>query len=102
MLPQPQTLARQAEVGVPLHPAVAPILIPLWRAIGMAEKLDLHLLEFARAEREIPRRDLVTKALAHLGDAERHANAGAIADVAKIDEDALRSLGPQERSVLLG
>ena len=41
--------------------------------VRMAEELDLHLLELARAEREIPRRDLVAKALADLGDAERNA-----------------------------
>ena len=39
----------------------------------MAEELDLHLLELARAEGEVPRRDLVAKALADLGDAERDA-----------------------------
>ena len=62
----------------------------------MAEELDLHLLELARAEREVPRRDLVAKALAHLGDAERHADARAVADVLEVDEDALGRFGPQK------
>ena len=68
----------------------------------MAEELDLHLLELARAEREIPRRDLVAKALAHLGDAERNADARAVEHVLEIDEDALGRLGAEEGRVLLG
>src|SRR5438876_9749174 len=57
MLTEAQSLASQAEVGVPLHPAVAPVLVPLRRALGMAKELDFHLLELARAEGEIARRD---------------------------------------------
>src|SRR5437667_12753903 len=68
----------------------------------MAEKLDLHLLKLARAKRKVPRRDLIAKALAHLGDAERDPHARAVADVAEIDKNALRGLRPQERRVLLG
>ena len=62
----------------------------------MAEELDLHLLELARAEGEVARRDLVAEALAHLGDAERHVDAAAVDDVLEVDEDALRRLGTQE------
>ena len=99
MLAQPQPLAGQAEIGVPLHPPIAPVLVPLPRRRRMAEELDLHLLELARAEREIPRRDLVAKALAHLRDAERHAHPRAVAHVLEIDEDALGRFRPQERRV---
>ena len=67
----------------------------------MAEELDLHLLELARAEREVARRDLVAEALAHLGDAERHADARAVEHVLEVDEDALGRLGPQEGGVFL-
>ena len=38
---------------------------------GVAEELDLHLLELARAEGAVLRRDLVAERLADLGDAER-------------------------------
>ena len=68
----------------------------------MAEELDLHLLELARAEGEIPRRDLVAEALADLGDAERNPHAGAVEHVLEVDEDALGRFGAQEGRVFLG
>ena len=67
----------------------------------MAEELDFHLLELARAKREVPRRDLVAEALADLGDAEGNADAGAVEHIFEIDEDALGRFGPQKRCVLL-
>ena len=59
----------------------------------MAEELDLHLLKLARAKRKVTRRDFVAKALAHLRDAKRHANASAIADVLEIDKNPLAVSG---------
>ena len=61
---QLQPLARQAEIDVPFHPPVAPVLVPLSRLVGVAEELNLHLLELAAAESEIPRRDLIAETLA--------------------------------------
>ena len=66
----------------------------------MAEELDLHLLELARAEGEIPRRDLVAKALADLGDAEGDLHPRAVHHVLEVDENALGGFGPQEGRVL--
>ena len=68
--------------------------------VRMAEELDLHLLELARAEREIPRRDFVAKALADLRDAERNPHARAVEHVLEVDEDALGRFRPQEGRVL--
>ena len=65
----------------------------------MAEELDLHLLELATAEREVPRRDFVAKALADLGDAERNLHAGAVEHVLEVDEDALGRFGTKEGRV---
>ena len=62
----------------------------------MAEELDLHLLELARAEGEISRRDLVTKALADLANAEGQPHAGAVEHVLEVDENALGRFGPQK------
>ena len=59
------------------------------------EVLDLHLLELARPEGEVARRDLVAKRLADLGDAERQLAAHGVQHVAEVDEDPLRRLGPQ-------
>ena len=98
---QPQPLAGQSQIQIPLIAPVAPERVPLGRRVGMAEELDFHLLELARAEREIPRRDLVAKALAHLRDTERHADPGAVEHVLEVDENTLCRLGPQERRALL-
>ena len=96
VLAKPQALAGQAEARVPRHPPVAPVFVPLARRVRVAEELDLHLLELARAEREIPRRDLVAKALADLRDAERNLHPRAVEHVLEVDEDALGRFGPQE------
>ena len=66
----------------------------------MAEELDLHLLELARAEGEVSRRDLVAKALADLGDAEGDSHPRAVADVLEVDEDALGGFGAKEGGVV--
>ena len=66
----------------------------------MAEELDLHLLELARAEGEVPRRDLVAETLADLGDAEGNPHPRAVADVLEVDENALGRLGTQKDRVL--
>ena len=65
------------------------------RVVGRDEELHLHLLELARAEDEVARRDLVAKRLADLRDAERRLLARELQDVLEVDEDALRGLGAQ-------
>ena len=67
----------------------------------MAEELDLHLFELARAEGEVARRDLVAEALADLGDAERDADARAVHDVLEVDEDALGRFGAEKCGIFL-
>ena len=62
----------------------------------MAEELDLHLLEFTRAEGEIPRRDFVAKTLADLRDAEGNFYPRAVQDVFEIDENPLGGFGTEE------
>src|SRR5262245_58377774 len=52
VLAQPQVVASEAEVRVPAEAPVAPIPIPSGRLGRVAEELDLHLLELARAEGE--------------------------------------------------
>ena len=96
VIAQPQPLAGQAQVGVPLVAPIAPVLVPVGRRLRMAEELDFHLLELARAEGEVARRDLVAKALADLRDAERNADPRAVDHVLEVDEDALGRLGAQK------
>src|ERR1041384_6266318 len=99
MFAQPQPLAGQTETLVPGHPPVAPVFVPLARCIRMAEELDLHLLELARSECEIPRRNFVAETLAHLGDAEWDADTRAIEHVFEVHEDALGRLRTKESGV---
>src|SRR5438552_3167769 len=90
MIAQTQSLAGQAEVEIPLITSIAPELVPFGRTLRLAEKLDLHLLEFARAEGKVARRNLIAKALADLSDAKRNLDPARIDDVLVIAEDALR------------
>ena len=62
---------------------------------GLDEELELHLLELARAEQEVARRDLVAEALADLRDAEGGRMRARVHDVDEVDEDALRGLRAQ-------
>src|SRR5687767_15561373 len=71
MLAEAQVPVCEAEVGVPLTPTRQPFVEETWRVIRTAEVLHLHLLELARAEDEVPRRDLVAERLPDLRDAER-------------------------------
>ena len=75
--------------------SLEPVLEPLLGLGGRHEELHLHLLELARAEDEVPRRDLVAEGLADLRDPERRLLARELQDVLEVDEDALRGLGAQ-------
>src|SRR4029450_12860742 len=93
--PQPQLLLADPEVAGPPPPLVDPVLEPLVVAAGLDEVLHLHLLELARAEEEVARRDLVAERLADLRDAERDLLARGLLDEREVDEHPLRRLGPQ-------
>src|SRR4051794_4324074 len=90
MFAELQSFAGEPQVVIPLHPPIAPVLVPLPRRVRMAEEFDFHLLELARTERKILRGDFVAETLAHLRDAEWHSHAGAVADVLEVYKDALR------------
>src|SRR4030088_2415288 len=59
------------ELDVPLVALGEPVLEPLLGVGRGDEELHLHLLELARPEDEVARRDLVAEALADLSDPER-------------------------------
>ena len=63
---QPQVLLADVQVQQPLLAEGAPVLEPLQVGAGLAEELQLHLLELTGAEGEVARGDLVAEALAHL------------------------------------
>src|SRR5438876_864776 len=67
----------------------------------MAKELDLHLFEFAAAERVIARIDLVAEGLADLGDAKRQLQPRAIKDIPIVGEDSLGRLRAQVSLIFL-
>ena len=80
-----------AEVG-PLAPAGHVAVDEADGLVGLDEELELHLLELARPEGVVARRDLIAESLADLPDAERHSHAGRVEDVLELNEDGLRRL----------
>ena len=83
----------QADREQPVLAPLDPFAVAL-RPVGVLadEVFHLHLLEFAGAEDEVARRDLVAERFADLGDAERQLHAAGVDDVLEIDEHALRRL----------
>jgi hypothetical protein len=61
----------------------------------VAEELDLHLLELARAEGVVARVDLVAKSLTDLGNAERHLHPRRVHHVLEIGKNTLGGLGTE-------
>src|SRR4029450_13949838 len=74
-----------------LDPGVEPALV----GARLDEELELHLLELAGPEDEVPRGDLVAERLADLGDPERDLLAADLLDDREVDKDPLGRLGPQ-------
>src|SRR6266536_1237247 len=63
------------------------------------EKLELHLLELARAESEVARVDLVPKCLSDLANTEGHFLARRFEHVLELRENGLGGLGTEIRDV---
>ncbi len=99
VLAQPQVLGLDAEAHVPVEALLLPVLVPVRVLAGLDEELHFHLLELARAEEEVARRDLVAERLADLRDAERQLLARGVEHVREVHEHALGGLGTQEHDV---
>src|SRR5687768_16454461 len=80
---------------MPRHPRLAPLLERFGVRARLHEELHLHLLEFPRAEDEVPRRYLVPERFSYLRDPERHLLPGALKHVEIVDVDALCGLRPE-------
>ena len=100
MVAQAQVLVFHAQVQQPLVAEVLPVLEPLQLGAGLAEKLQLHLLELTGAEGEVAGGDLVAEGLAHLAHAEGQLLPGGALDVLEVDENALGRLRTQVHGVL--
>src|SRR5258708_5355702 len=66
----------------------------------MAEELHFHLLELARAKREIARRNLVAETLSRLRDTEWDFHPCRIAHILEVDEHSLRRFGAKKGDVV--
>src|ERR687896_708030 len=95
MLPQSKALFADAQIEVPGHPLVEPVLVPLLVGPGLDEELHLHLFELARAEDEVMRCDLVAERLALLCDPERYLLAGSLLNRGEVYEHPLRRFGTE-------
>src|SRR5262245_53662497 len=102
VLAQDEVVAREAEGLPPVDAEVAPEGVPRLRLRWMAEELELGLVELARAEGEVSRRDLVAEGGACVADAEGHLDARRVHDVLELDEDALSGFGAEVGLVVLG
>ena len=95
VIPEAEVLFLDVQPDQPVVAVGPPILEPLQVGVGLAEELQLHLLELPDAEDEVAGGDLVAEALAHLAHAEGELAAGGPLDGGEVDEDALGGLGPQ-------
>ena len=82
-------------------PLRLPVLEELHALLAVAEEFHLHLREFAAAEREVARVDLVAERLADLRDAERQLLPGRHPDAVEVDENRLAGLGAQVGGMFL-
>ena len=71
------------------------------RFVRLNEKLQFHLLEFARPERKVAGINLVPKRLAYLANPERRLLTRHVQHVLELREDRLRGFRSQIRGVLL-
>ena len=77
----------------PVTAEASPVLEPLHIGAGLAEELQLHLLELSGTESEVTGCDLITERLTNLSDTERNLLTGSSLYIFKVNENTLCSLG---------
>ena len=92
MVPGAHLLVLHAQALQPVDAELFPVSKPLQIRSRRAEELQLHLLELPGAERKVARRDLISKGLADLPDAEGDLLPGSPLDILKVDKNALSRL----------
>ena len=90
-----------AQVDKPIPAGVHPFLEFFGGIARRHEIFDLHLFEFAGAEDEVTRGDLVAERLANLTNAEGGLHAGGGLHILKVNKDALGGFGPHIVQTLL-
>ena len=94
--------AGDADLAVKFQALLEPLVGEAHAVVGVAEVLDFHLLELARAEGEIARVDLVAERFAALRDAEGQFHPVGVQHVLVLAENRLRGLGPQIGDLVAG
>ena len=84
----------------PVAAEASPVLEPLEVAAGLAEELQLHLLELSGPEGEVSGRDLVPEGLSDLADAEGNLLAACPLYILEVYEDTLCRLGTEIYGIL--
>src|SRR3954451_7208141 len=97
MLAQSEVAAGEPCAPETAEPLRETVLMPSLGVGGRHEELDLHQLELADAEEEVPGRDFVAECLPDLRDPEGRLAASELGDVLEVDEDSLRGLGTEVR-----
>ena len=95
VLEETQVLRVDAEIRVPPHRFVDPVLVPLFVCARLDEEFHLHLLKLTSTEDEVSGCDLVAERLADLPDAEGRLHTRCAHDVRKVGEDPLCGFGSQ-------
>ena len=95
VVPEADVFLRHAQAEQPAAAELLPVGEPLQVRVGLAEELQLHLLELPGAEGKVAGGDLVAEALADLADAEGQLLPGGALHVGEVDEDALGGLGAE-------
>ena len=97
---QTQVFVLETDAQQPVVAEGAPVIEPLQVGAGLAEELQLHLLELTDTENEVARGDLVAEGLTDLAHAEGQLAPGGALGIDEVGEDALGGLGPQVHGVL--
>src|ERR1035437_6316941 len=89
MLANVNLVFRQAYFQTPVHADFFPNVELLFPVFWIDEVFDFHLLEFARAEKEIAWGDLIAESFADLSHAKRQFWMEGVHDILEIDKHAL-------------
>ena len=93
MVTQSHLILLDSKGNEPVTAEASPVLEPLHIGAGLAEELQLHLLELSGTESEVTGCDLITERLTNLSDTERNLLTGSSLYIFKVNENTLCSLG---------
>ena len=100
MITKSKVLLLDSKLKKPFVAELSPVFKPFGLCTGLAEELQLHLLELTGTEGEVTRRDLIPEGLSDLTDAEGYLLPGGTLYVLEVYEDSLCGLGTKIYHVL--